>query len=251
VAIKVRFTYTPSLAAWIEDLLGYIGVFGLGCLLLAGPIIAMDLLAFARIVHSRFCARCGYDLTGNVSGVCSECGTRIVEGKAMRPSAGQRIAAIPWRTFLPAYAAVVILLLAAAGYVKVTEAYICSECGKHEYRLIHEIRLPFGGPLLFEIGGGIRENWSRPNPLTPYLDPDGTCRHNWVGLGCSGEGLTFGWRGIGADPSASFSAIEPDLGTFLHQNPGVLDRIRADLRKRWSIREWLWEEYAQWKGYSP
>lgn len=29
----------------------------------------------ARRERTGFCARCGYDLTGNVSGVCPECGT--------------------------------------------------------------------------------------------------------------------------------------------------------------------------------
>ena len=251
VAAKAQSAYSPSLGMRITDLFGYIGVFGLGCLVLAGPFIAMDLLAFAEGVRSKVCARCGYDLTGNVSGVCSECGMDIAEGAAMRPGIRQRITVFPWRKFLPIYALAVVLLLVALGYVKATEAYVCSECGRHGYRLIHQIRLPFGGPLLYEIRGGMRKDPNRPNLLTPCLDPDGTCRHNWVGLGWSGEGLTDGWRGIGRDPSLNVAAAEPDFGRFLAERPGVLDRVRADLRQRRSIKGWLWEEYAEWKGDWP
>lgn len=46
-----------------------------------------------RLKHGRklgFCARCGYNLTGNVSGVCPECGTAIAAdellGPEMRPA---------------------------------------------------------------------------------------------------------------------------------------------------------------------
>jgi predicted RNA-binding Zn-ribbon protein involved in translation (DUF1610 family) len=31
------------------------------------------------------CLRCGYDLTGNVSGVCPECGVKIASDKATKP----------------------------------------------------------------------------------------------------------------------------------------------------------------------
>ena len=34
------------------------------------------------------CPRCGYDLTGNVSGVCPECGGGISRGEAIPPGAG-------------------------------------------------------------------------------------------------------------------------------------------------------------------
>jgi len=38
-----------------------------------------------RRIRPGFCLRCGYNLTGNTSGVCSECGEKIAE--ANRPSA--------------------------------------------------------------------------------------------------------------------------------------------------------------------
>ena len=33
-----------------------------------------------RRLHSGCCSRCGYNLTGNTSGVCPECGTAILRG---------------------------------------------------------------------------------------------------------------------------------------------------------------------------
>lgn len=36
-------------------------------------------------VAGNFCAGCGYDLTGNVSGVCPECGTRVPEHLLRKP----------------------------------------------------------------------------------------------------------------------------------------------------------------------
>ena len=36
----------------------------------------------ARPIPPGHCQKCGYNLTGNVSGVCSECGTRIEQEEA-------------------------------------------------------------------------------------------------------------------------------------------------------------------------
>ena len=54
--------------------------------LLAIAFIAYPLFAFARGPLRRYrrrrrnqCIKCGYDLTGNVSGVCPECGTRVLK----------------------------------------------------------------------------------------------------------------------------------------------------------------------------
>ena len=47
------------------------------------PLAGMTLLTIVLFIHSRvrwidgLCGKCSYDLTGNVSGVCPECGTAI------------------------------------------------------------------------------------------------------------------------------------------------------------------------------
>ena len=62
-------------------------VFYLGCLLLSlSPFFGV---LWCYIYVSRYnlhipyyhCVNCGYDLTGNVSGVCPECGKRIDDGR--------------------------------------------------------------------------------------------------------------------------------------------------------------------------
>ena len=40
-------------------------------------VIFLWCLPFANPAQRGICGKCGYDLTGNTSGVCPECGTRI------------------------------------------------------------------------------------------------------------------------------------------------------------------------------
>ncbi len=64
---------------WISQM-----VIGLGCAMFAWATLRrMRTEAYFRQVHQgdpRFCGRCGYDLTGNVTGICSECGWRLPGG---------------------------------------------------------------------------------------------------------------------------------------------------------------------------
>jgi len=65
-------------------------------MLLAGPVLGLSFvfagLAAGRVSRIRFplCPRCAYDLTGNVSGVCPECGERIPPGWRARLRAEDR-----------------------------------------------------------------------------------------------------------------------------------------------------------------
>jgi hypothetical protein len=62
---------------------GVAGIFAMGILIIVAAGISCRLAAMRRhrISGSRFpaecCQECGYNLTGNVSGICSECGTAI------------------------------------------------------------------------------------------------------------------------------------------------------------------------------
>lgn len=50
-------------------------------LFIVGPVLALAILTLARIISKKsefpvgHCRTCGYNLTGNVSGICPECGT--------------------------------------------------------------------------------------------------------------------------------------------------------------------------------
>ena len=57
----------------------------------AGPIVGSSMMLLAgwvnpprRKIVAGFCRRCGYNLTGNVSGICPECGTPIAKPQLQR-----------------------------------------------------------------------------------------------------------------------------------------------------------------------
>lgn len=212
---------------------------------LAGPFVAYHIVSVARAKALRIplCGYCGYNLTGNVSGTCPECGApggRSAQAVPDRRHSG----GIPWRSVLPAWALLVILFLGLQGYRRVTEAWLCSECCRHEYRSVHRFGLSFGGPVLLEVRGQVHKE---RRDLTLYLDPDDDCTHNWIGFGYNGEGLTWGVRGIGFDRSSNIAESEPDFARFVDEHPDVLERIRETLRERGHLSEWLDDEFFAWQ----
>jgi hypothetical protein len=76
---------------------GFIGAFGvvdigwLWFVIAPAALIAVSAAAIRCLTRRHkvgFCSRCGYDLTGNVSGVCPECGTAVAKTGA--PSAPRK-----------------------------------------------------------------------------------------------------------------------------------------------------------------
>jgi hypothetical protein len=57
--------------------------------IIVGPLVGLVLLCFAISMSRRHpaghCQRCGYDLSGNVSGCCPECGTVVGPGSESKP----------------------------------------------------------------------------------------------------------------------------------------------------------------------
>ena len=214
---------------------------------LAGPFVASDVLQVAESLASqaKICIRCAYNLTGNISGKCPECGTPTRESAHTPVDLRHRIRYLPWGKVMPLWIVWVTLVTGLLGYVRVKEAWVCSECCVREIRLRHQFRIPFGGPELVEIKGGTQP--PRPRPLTRLLDPDGQCGHRWIGNGVSGEGLTSGVRGIGVDLCISGVQDQPDFVQFVNDRSDVLNRIRASVRQSELFVEWLLEEYLVWK----
>ena len=229
-------------------LLGPIAGFTLLALAFAGPFLAQYLLAVvgAKASAVNLCSRCRYNLTGNVSGICPECGTPIREPAAEVPSSCHPIKALPWRIVLPAWLLAVVLVAGLLGYIRITEAWQCSECCRREFRVRHQFGLPFGGPVLFEISGGLEKNRELTSVLTPLLDPREECPHNWVCNGSDEEGMQ-GWRGTGPDLCRSSAEYNADYMQFLDDHPGILDRIRSSIRRREPINDWLATEYYNWR----
>jgi len=49
--------------------------YGVGC----SWLLRTEMSYIRRLLTGRYCAKCGYDLTGNVSGICPECGIPIAK----------------------------------------------------------------------------------------------------------------------------------------------------------------------------
>ena len=65
--------------------------------------------------HPR-CARCGYDLTGNVSGKCPECGASLTEGGVIAPGQPGRKRDWARRANIAFWIVAVLVSLACAAY---------------------------------------------------------------------------------------------------------------------------------------
>ena len=58
---------------------GLYGLIGYAVSCLASRIVVYVVARYRPVVDARQCEHCGYDLTGNVSGICPECGRPIRE----------------------------------------------------------------------------------------------------------------------------------------------------------------------------
>lgn len=194
------------------------------------------------------CARCGYDLRGVPrSGNCPECGTAAEVTVLAGTSLIIRIRAIPLGRMLALIACALVVLLVLAGYVYIREAWVCSECARTEFRGSHCWRVPIIGSRYLRLVDGCTSELKCS--LSEYLDPEHRCQHKWQPNGWSGWGIIYGWRGIGPDRTyPGWIECEKDFGSFLTQNPELLERIRESIRTRVHVSSWLPEQYKEWKG---
>ncbi len=248
----LKVYYAAILCLFVVYLLltaGNVILFGLVVL---GPLLALHIRAAMRGAASlhAHCPQCGYNLTGNVSGTCPECG-RPVERRMPDPSRVGFRAGLPrWRAVIPIWLICVVLVLIAGGYGRVRTVFICSECARHEFRFTHIFAIAFGGHVLLEVPGSVETDPWGPDPLTPFLDPDGQCSHRWVGFGSNYGGI-MGYPHSTAvklmDPSRTAVTDKSDFAQFVAERPGVLERIRFSLRRKERIREWITDEYWTWE----
>lgn len=71
------------IAVFASELLGQFFAIGFMCAVLYGPFLGMwivDVVKKSGLDSIKRCQSCGYDLTGNVSGVCPECGVAANDG---------------------------------------------------------------------------------------------------------------------------------------------------------------------------
>ena len=214
---------------------------------LIGPIVAIELHSFCKTSSFTHCYKCGYDLTGNISGICPECGTPIKTNLASTLPLTQRIAAIGYKRYLLIYVLAAFFIFASFGFEGSVTGYYCSKCAKAEYRFSNSLYLYPTNIKVFTWSSPNPgySNW--PNPLTKYLDPDGSCQHNWLVYGGQYISMHPNARFTGLNPAANTVADEPDFDKFVEAHPDVIDRIRNDLANRRPFKDWLLDEYMTWK----
>ncbi len=215
---------------------------------LAGPLVAMELSAFTRTRSTKNCHHCGYNLTGNTSGRCSECGLTISRDTAYSPPLAQRLGMIPWRTHLLRYFATIMLLFVLLGYRTRVWGFVCTNCAENKCQFQHCVFIPYTGFELFSFAGKDAPSWQRSFGLTPFLDPQGNCTHDWLKYEeCATHSIKRPRLFFRQNPAFNHVATEPDFPLFLKENPETLDIIRLDLKAGNRIEKWLTEEYNTWK----
>lgn len=243
--VVLALTVDRRPVAALFDLLGIVAVIGIAVGGLCGPFVGIHLLSSQRYASTNACAACGYNLTGNVSGVCPECGTATTANRlAAYPN--QSAAAFNASRAWLAYIGSILLFGALLSYAHATVYQCCSECGRRQVRTVHRLEVPVSGKKVVEIDGRADLDRKSRNPMTAYLDPDGACRHNWIGYGGMGDSI---WRtscGGRSDPSRVDLSDMPHFDAFVAVNPDVLDRFRANIRTyQWS-HYWLEDRYREW-----
>ena len=214
----------------------------------AGPLVAIELSAFARTLNTRNCYQCGYNLTGNTSGRCPECGLTISADTTYSPPLAKRLTMIPWKTHFFRYIAAVLLLVVLFGYRPYVRGFICTNCAENKCWFQHRFFIPYTQFELFSFAGKDAPRWQRSFGLTPFLDPQSKCTHNWLTYVEVAKYGLYGRRFLVRDnPANNHVATESDFPLFLKDNPKTLDRIRADLEVGNHIDKWLTEEYNTWK----
>lgn len=190
-----------------------------------------------RILAGR-CHACGYDLTGNVSGVCSECGSAILGRDSAHPP--------PWRKPF-------LLFLASLGALIVMEwtmdagrlVNCCSDCGAVSESLGLSW-LGLGGPYAACVEEG---------PVSQFIQDSQpfTCPHRWERCQSESGGLvahtqTFwiGWRRLTL--VTTLQEGHPNAAEYLKEkaaaDPAFAERFAGLIRSSPRSREGraLWME---------
>ena len=214
---------------------------------LIGPTVAIELHSFCKTSSFIHCYKCGYNLTGNTSGTCPECGTPLDKNKTSTPPLTRRITAIGYKRYWLIHLLAAFFIFASFGLERSVTGYYCSKCAKAEYRFSNSLYLYPTSIKVFTWSSPNPGYSHWPNPLTEYLDPDGSCQHNW---------LIYGGQYISMHPNPRFTGVNPTINTvadeagfdeFVDANPDVIDRIRSDLAGNRPFKDWLFEEYMTWK----
>jgi hypothetical protein len=203
--------------------------FVLCMLLLTGPWLGGYLVCAVRRSLVDVCHRCLYDLTGNESGICPECGTAVGDERGdgqPNSAAGGRS---PWRRIAMWWFVGLVILFVFGGAQETRCVRYCTQCGQTALYHSYDLAMPFLGYTLIRgpEEGGVRVPG---NPLSKYLDPEGNCAHTWRYAGSRSDCVTYpAARYSYGNPANLGYADEQDFSEFLADHPQVLDEIRLRL----------------------
>ncbi len=189
----------------------------------AYPIIAVTKPLLVRRLRRKrgHCMACGYDLEGNVSGVCPECGTDIPPKQTATEPRRRRV--LRWVKITP-----LLVVAAILSFGVVYESRYCVTCGRFEFRKYHAIRIPGTDVPLIHLPA----KWSDRSPalLTELLDPQHDCTHSWRRSRREARPVTYEREADHCPYSYAMKLCEnsEDLRDFIRQ-PDTLATIRKCL----------------------
>ena len=175
--------YTIAIAFTLFAFFTFLFDLGLACIIpmlliaVTGPLIAAELHVFSKTLKVGFCYHCGYNLLGNTSGACPECGTIALTAENPNTTLSRRLKSVRWQRFLPPYLVMLLILPVLFGYRQQVDGYVCTECAESELRIHRGIYFGNFDLISWPMGNATALYWA--NPLTPYLDPKRTCKHKW------------------------------------------------------------------------
>ncbi|HRX84538.1 MAG TPA: hypothetical protein P5572_05910 [Phycisphaerae bacterium] len=232
---------------------------------LLGPLLGAEVIRAAGAA-SPLCERCRYDLTGNTSGVCSECGREITKGRAAtegwwrswRREAWPRVR-IPWSIAL-------LLVFLCLGVRERIECRYCPICASSQYTHGYALAIPKTGVQIFALPTHVAPQWGGPSALTSIVDPAGTCRHEWIDLGADVIGIGYGDLSQRDDPLYALDQLGGSvLRQYANTRPELIEQCRQDLRAgdacaalvaavrqdshaSWMSQPWVQDKLAEWYG---
>jgi ribosomal protein L37E len=219
---------------------------GMILLPLGGPWIGCVGLALAARRSTTGCNRCGYDLTGNVSGFCPECGHPASSAADAHSSGAATRQRVPWVRIGGLWMAAVVLLFVLSGVQTLTWGRYCPDCGRSEFHVRDQWAIPWTSRVWLQTSDHLQPQRTRGFAISRLLDPGNTCTHNWTGLGGEVNGVTDGFRGIGNDVTRCVCADEQGFLDFVAAHPEAIDLMRADMRRRRSACDSVCQQYEEW-----
>lgn len=213
-----------------------------------GPWIGCLLLARAARDSVHDCAYCDYDLSGNTSGTCSECGRSASQSPDVLEQARARWRRAPWMRTGVIWLGASLLILFFCGVQTMTWGHYCPECGRVEYYRRLQWAMPFTDRAWISGPDHRQPRRVYGLALSQLLDPEATCTHNWMGMGFNIHSPILTTFGQSPDVTTCVIADEVDFPQFIAAHPEAREMMRASMRNRHSACMDVDDLYVAWQA---